>query len=204
MRSKTEWVIGEGKGGKMAPQKIGLAPEQGKGLEYEFDILVELDQQHQAAITKDRTGKFQDEQKDKPGEDFGVELYNWLVNGNAATPLPEAPVIPPAPSPAAKAVNPAKPSPKNTVPDSQKEGAGDSEAKAALKKTMNSIVQEIGKIIVTVSQSGEPLFPEPEREEVRNIIKGTKLNEEGIADLQSLKDFIAEELKKREAKEKAA
>jgi hypothetical protein len=28
MRSKTEWVIGDGKNGKSAPQKVGLAPEQ--------------------------------------------------------------------------------------------------------------------------------------------------------------------------------
>jgi hypothetical protein len=26
MRSKTEWVIGEGKGGKIMPEKMGLAP----------------------------------------------------------------------------------------------------------------------------------------------------------------------------------
>jgi hypothetical protein len=83
MRSKTEWVIGEGKNGRMTPEKMGLAPEQGKGIEYEFDLLVELDQRHQATITKDRTGKFQDTVIDKPGEEFGVALYDWLIYGNA-------------------------------------------------------------------------------------------------------------------------
>jgi hypothetical protein len=46
--------------------------------EYEFDLLVEFTQTHQAVVTKDRTGKFQDETIDKPGEDFGVALYGWL------------------------------------------------------------------------------------------------------------------------------
>jgi hypothetical protein len=76
MRSKTEWVIGESRNGKLAPTKMGLAPEQGKGIEYEFDLLVEeLNQNHQAVVTKDRTGKFQDELIDKPGEDFDAALY---------------------------------------------------------------------------------------------------------------------------------
>jgi hypothetical protein len=58
MRSKTEWVIGQNKMGKNVPEKLGLAPEQGKGIEYEFDLLVELNQRHQRTITKDRTGSF--------------------------------------------------------------------------------------------------------------------------------------------------
>jgi len=75
MRSKTEWVIGEKKDGKTAIEKVGLQPEQGKGLEYEFDLLMEMNQSHHATITKDRTGKFQDVVIEKPGEDFGVSLY---------------------------------------------------------------------------------------------------------------------------------
>ena len=42
MRSKTEWCIGAGKDGKMSPEKVGLAPEQCKGIKHEFDMLVEL------------------------------------------------------------------------------------------------------------------------------------------------------------------
>ena len=83
MRSKTEWVLTANKDGKAVPEKMGLAPEHGKGIEYEFDLLMELDQKHQATITKDRTGKYQDKVIDKPGEDFGVALYDWLSSGVA-------------------------------------------------------------------------------------------------------------------------
>jgi hypothetical protein len=94
MRSKTEWVIGEGRNGKNSTEKIGFAPEQGKGLEYEVDLLVELSQKHQATITKDRTGKFQDKEIDKPDETFGVALYDWLTIGSPVVPPAAPPIIP--------------------------------------------------------------------------------------------------------------
>ncbi|MCF7991098.1 MAG: ATP-binding protein [Thiohalocapsa sp.] len=81
MRSKTEWSI-ENRNGKSAPVRVGLAPEQGKGIEYEFDLLLELSQDHIAQVIKDRTGRFQDKTLDKPGEAFGAELAAWLSDGD--------------------------------------------------------------------------------------------------------------------------
>lgn len=82
MRSKTEWVSEQGDNGKSKPVRVGLAPEQGKGIEYEFDLLVELSVDHFGTIIKDRTGKFQDKILDRPGEDFGKELAAWLSEGS--------------------------------------------------------------------------------------------------------------------------
>lgn len=81
MRSKTEWTIGQGTNGKTAPTRVGLAPEQGKGIEYEFDLLIELSPDHIANVIKDRTGKFQDETIEKPGEDLGKKFAEWLLDG---------------------------------------------------------------------------------------------------------------------------
>jgi hypothetical protein len=89
MRSKTEWTTVDDGRGKKAPQRIGLAPEQGKGVEYEFDLLVEISTEHIANVIKDRTGKFQDKLLDKPGEDFGRDLAAWLSEGTAPAPQPE-------------------------------------------------------------------------------------------------------------------
>jgi hypothetical protein len=80
MRSKTEWTTVDNNG-KKTPQRVGLAPEQGKGVEYEFDLLVEISTEHIANVIKDRTGKFQDKLIDKPGEDFGQQLAAWLSDG---------------------------------------------------------------------------------------------------------------------------
>jgi KaiC/GvpD/RAD55 family RecA-like ATPase len=93
MRSKTEWTTGE-KNGKSQPVRVGLAPEQGKGIEYEFALLLELNPDHQASVLKDRTGKFQDKIIDRPGEDFGRELAAWLDEGEATQPRVETPPSP--------------------------------------------------------------------------------------------------------------
>lgn len=82
MRSKTEWVI-TSDNGKNKPQRVGLSPEQGKGIEYEFDMLIEISPEHYAQVIKDRTGKYQDEGMDKPGEEFGKALSEWLSSGAA-------------------------------------------------------------------------------------------------------------------------
>lgn len=80
MRSKTEWTTVDNNG-KKTPQRVGLAPEQGKGVEYEFDLLVEISTEHIANVIKDRTGKFQDKLLDKPGKEFGKQLAAWLAEG---------------------------------------------------------------------------------------------------------------------------
>ena len=87
MRSKTEWDIQkDDRSGKSKPVRIGLAPEQGKGIEYEFDLLLELSPDHIVNVLKDRTGKFQDRIIEKPGESFGLELIEWLNEGEDAAP----------------------------------------------------------------------------------------------------------------------
>jgi len=84
MRSKTEWTTVDDGRGRKTPQRVGLAPEQGKGVEYEFDLLVEISTDHIANVIKDRTGRFQDKLLDKPGEDFGQQLAAWLADGEPA------------------------------------------------------------------------------------------------------------------------
>lgn len=85
MRTKTEWKTESytDKNGytKTKPVRIGLSPEQGKGIEYEFDILLEVSPEHIANVIKDRTGKFQDELIEKPDEKFGKALLDWLNSG---------------------------------------------------------------------------------------------------------------------------
>ena len=104
MRSKTEWVVNN-EGGRAKPVRVGLAPEQGKGIEYEFDLLLELSADHVAHVVKDRTGQFQGRLIERPDEAFGRELAGWfradlpvaLPNGQADTPAsnPSAPTLSP-------------------------------------------------------------------------------------------------------------
>lgn len=91
MRTKTAWEVADNGRGKTRPIRVGLAPEQGKGIEYEFDLLMELTVDHTARILKDRTGKYQDKIIEKPGEDLGKELHAWLREGE---PLPVEEIAP--------------------------------------------------------------------------------------------------------------
>ena len=191
MRSKTEWVIGEGKNGKTAPEKLGLAPEQGKCIEYEFDLLVEMNQAHQAIVTKDRTGKFQDEVIDKPGEDFGVALYEWLATGK--TEIPSTPVVKVPEKPQKETKPQAKPKPNTppAFPDSP-----------ILKEQGDAIINEIAGIITAV-KDGKACFSDEEKEGAWQIIRDTKLDEKGLSDLKEFRIFLSDELSKREPQKAA-
>jgi hypothetical protein len=81
MRCKTEWTTESMNNGKSRPVRVALAPEQGKGIEYEFDLLLELTTDHIANVIKDRTGKFQDKIIECPNKEFGEELNAWLNTG---------------------------------------------------------------------------------------------------------------------------
>jgi energy-coupling factor transporter ATP-binding protein EcfA2 len=81
MRVDTDWAMETDSRGKVKPVKVGLKPRQGKGIEYEFDLLMEISPDHVAHISKDRTGKYQDATIEKPGEKFGHDLSEWLSDG---------------------------------------------------------------------------------------------------------------------------
>lgn len=82
MRSKTEWQVEtDSQSGKMKPRRMGLKPEQGKSIEFEFDMLLDMTSEHYGTVIKDRTGKFQDAILEKPGVEFGKQLAAWLSEG---------------------------------------------------------------------------------------------------------------------------
>ena len=80
MRAETNWTTTVNDKGKVVPIRIGEAPKQGKSIEYEFDMLIQLSQDHMGLVLKDRTGKFQD-QCFIIEESFGEQLNEWLKDG---------------------------------------------------------------------------------------------------------------------------
>jgi hypothetical protein len=107
MRSRTTWRVAETRDGRARPEKIGLAPEQGKGIEYEFDVLGQLDGEHRLTVEKDRTGRFQGAVIDRPTVSFGVELREWLEQG--AKPQDPPPATPASEEPERETEPPARP-----------------------------------------------------------------------------------------------
>jgi hypothetical protein len=92
MRSKQDFVLADSKDGKKVPQKIGLAPIQRDGFEYElttvFDVVLDG---HYATASKDRTSLF-DGRCEKISEQTGKMLLKWLETGSE----PEKASPPPA------------------------------------------------------------------------------------------------------------
>jgi len=78
IRTKTEWVIEENDRGKKTPRKIGTAPVQRGGIEYEFTVVFDIDQAtHNATPSKDRTSLF-DGKSEILSERTGERLAEWL------------------------------------------------------------------------------------------------------------------------------
>lgn len=78
MRSKTEYVMQENSSGKTAPKKVGLAPVQRDGFEYEFDICLEMAMNNTATASKDRSSLFPESRTFKPSNETGTEINKWL------------------------------------------------------------------------------------------------------------------------------
>lgn len=88
MRSKTEWVLEENDRGKKVPRKIGMAPEQRNGIEFEFDVVGDLDADHNLIVTKTRCDALDGAMMNKPGREFAEKLLNWLGEGAPEAPKP--------------------------------------------------------------------------------------------------------------------
>lgn len=86
-RSKQEYVLEEDEKGRKVPRKVGMAPVQRDGVEYEFDAILDLDLSHKAVVTKSRFAPFADRVIPKPDRKLGDELRVWAAGGTGARPL---------------------------------------------------------------------------------------------------------------------
>jgi hypothetical protein len=90
MRSKTEYVL-EDRGGKQVPRKVGMAPVQRGGIEYEFTITAELDYEHTLLVDKSRCSMLAGRMF-KVGHtvEFAETLHAWLASAEPTVTRAEA------------------------------------------------------------------------------------------------------------------
>jgi nucleoside-triphosphatase THEP1 len=88
VRSKQDYVITE-KNGKQVPEKVGLKSVQRDGLEYDFSIVFELDINHQAICSKDRTQLFVHKIPFRIDATTGQKIKEWCEGGRNAFPFIE-------------------------------------------------------------------------------------------------------------------
>lgn len=89
MRTKMEYVLEDvvrnGKTIKQ-PKKIGLAPIQRDGVEYEFDIVADINLEHDLIVSKTRLDNLDGLVMNKPGQNFVDLLNEWLKTAKDVPP----------------------------------------------------------------------------------------------------------------------
>lgn len=83
MRSKMEYAQSKDDKGYTKIERLGMAPVQREGFEYEFDVVIDMDVNHNGIVTKTRCPELTDKVFKFPGEDVAGVLMRWLTSGNA-------------------------------------------------------------------------------------------------------------------------
>jgi hypothetical protein len=80
MRTKQDYVLNQ-KDGKFIPEKVGLKAIQRNDLDYEFTLVFEIDINHFAVSSKDRTGLFMGEPEFVINSQTGKKILEWCNSG---------------------------------------------------------------------------------------------------------------------------
>lgn len=81
IKTKTEYLVTTTNDGKIKPVKVGTKPEQREGLEYDFDLVANLDMQNTLTVVKSHCPPLTNAEIAKPTEEFGFTFFQWLNNG---------------------------------------------------------------------------------------------------------------------------
>ncbi len=76
IRSKMGYVLENN-----IPRKVGMEPVQRNGIEYEFDVLADMNIDHGIVVSKSRCSAMADRYGEKPGPEFIGPLIHWLNEG---------------------------------------------------------------------------------------------------------------------------
>lgn len=131
LRSKMDYVQTKDEKGSTVIRKVGMAPIQREGLEYEFDVIGDMDLAHNWVISKTRCHALDNAVIPKPGEDVAQVLNEWLSDGADPQPLVQTPARP--------------------VPTSQQQQPPRAEAPPAYKKNNNGALSGMS----TAKQQGK-------------------------------------------------
>ncbi|HMT54440.1 MAG TPA: AAA family ATPase [Saprospiraceae bacterium] len=81
IRVKQDYILQDKGNGKLSPEKVGLKTIMRDGIDYEFTIVLELDINHLAKSSKDRTGLFADVPPFKITTSTGCKILEWCLSG---------------------------------------------------------------------------------------------------------------------------
>lgn len=93
MRSKQEYALQTNDKGKQVPVKLGLAPIQRDQIDYEFTLVFDLNISHNAIVSKDRTGLFNDAAVDLTDPKTAEAIRGWMDKGVEVSPVEQPTVV---------------------------------------------------------------------------------------------------------------
>lgn len=91
VRRKQEYELTKDGNGKASVQKLGMKEVAREGWEYELTVNIEIDTNHYATASKDRTGLFAGKPEFIPTSETGKLLKEWCESG--AAPISIAPEV---------------------------------------------------------------------------------------------------------------
>ena len=90
MRSRMEYVQEvDPNTGKTIIRKVGMSPIQRPGMEYEFDLVCDMDWGHILSVSKSRCSAVADMKTEKPGPSFLFPVIEWLESGTSVLQSPQ-------------------------------------------------------------------------------------------------------------------
>lgn len=81
LRVKTEYVVEKDDRGKSVPRKVGMRPEQREGIEYEFDVVGDLDLDNVLRVSKTRIPLLRRAVIAEPSAPLADTIRDWLADG---------------------------------------------------------------------------------------------------------------------------
>jgi hypothetical protein len=108
MRSKQEYALEQNERGKSKPVKLGFAPIQRDGFDYEFTLVFDVQMDHKAVTIKNRTGLFGDKPLNLADEKVAKQIKTWLEAGKPVETNTAPAVVPRVPQSAPRPAAPAQ------------------------------------------------------------------------------------------------
>lgn len=176
MRAKMDHVMDTDEKGRITVRKVGLAPIQRDDVEYEFDIVADMDISNNMIISKSRCSALSGKLIEKPDSKVAEIIKTWLTDGDPVVDAPKTDLkatssdltlVTSNGKPDAQPVNP---DPIPETPSAKNEGVWEF--------NLNTLVFEVGKVSNASSQ------------ERFNTVKKMHEDENAFANVASLQDAI--------------
>jgi len=132
LRAKMEYLTEKNEQGKTIIRKVGLQPVFRDQLEYELDVVADMDLENNLIVSKTRCVALSGQVINKPGEELANILKGWIGSGSAPEPVKKPVAASPAQEQPASSTTQEKPA---SAPDPKLATAAEAETQPVVTST---------------------------------------------------------------------